>query len=141
MDKVDTLKLYNEALDRLIAGKPVNVTRGARINNDAVSVEAGRGKGSIKKSRPGYADLIARIDAAALKQSQPKREAADRAHRMSSRVEELEEKLDAALSREMSLVYELLSVRKELSRLTDEKVVPIRRSETPRTKPRNKTTE
>ena len=130
MDQEETLKLYNEALDRLIAGKPTNVSKGARINNDAVSLEAGRGKGSIKKSRAGYAALIARIDAAALEQSQPKRDAADRAHRMSGRVADLELQLDAALGREMSLVYELLSVRKQLANLTDEKVIPIRRSKT-----------
>lgn len=130
MDQEATLKLYNEALDRLIAGKPVNVSKGVRINNDAVSLEAGRGKGSIKKSRAGYAALIARIDAAALTQSQPKRDAADRAHRISARAADLEKQLDAALGREMSLVYELLSVRKQLASLTDEKVIPIRRSKT-----------
>lgn len=141
MDQEETLKLYNEALDRLIAGKPANVSKGARINNDAVSLEAGRGKGSIKKSRAGYAALIERIDAAALKQSQPKREAADRAHRMSGRVADLEEKLDAALGREMSLVYELLSVRKQLASLTDEKVIPIRRSKTSSKKTQSNATE
>jgi hypothetical protein len=141
MDQEETLKLYNEALDRLIAGKPAIVSKGARINNDAVSLEAGRGKGSIKKSRVGYAALIARIDAAALKQSHPKREAADRAHRMRGHVADLEEKLDAALGREMSLVYELLSVRKQLASLTDEKVIPIRRSKTSSKKTQSNATE
>lgn len=127
MDHKATLALYEQALDRLVAGKPLNVTKGARINNDAVSMEAGRGKGAIKKSRVGYSDLIARIAAAASKQLQPKREAADRVQRMNGRVKELEERLDAALGREMSLVYELLSVRKQVAQLSDEKVVPIRR--------------
>jgi hypothetical protein len=140
MDQKETLKLYNEALDRLILGKPTNVPKGTRINNDAVSLEAGRGKGSIKKSRTGYTALIERIDAAALIQSQPKREAADRVHRMSSRMSDLEEKLDAALGREMSLVYELLSVRKQLASLTSEKVIPIRRSKTSRKETQNDAT-
>ncbi|MGX9696675.1 hypothetical protein ACWYXK_06780 [Janthinobacterium lividum] len=141
MEQEHALKLYNEALDRLVAGKPVNVAKGTRINNDAVSLEASRGKGSIKKSRAGYANLILRIDAAALQQSQPKREATDRAHRKSERVKELEEKLDAALGREMSLVYELLSVRKQLAGLTDEKVVPIRRGQAPIRKTQSNFTE
>ena len=38
---------YFEALERLKA-------RNAPINNDAVSLEAGSGRGSIKKSRPAY---------------------------------------------------------------------------------------
>jgi hypothetical protein len=108
----EALQLYNEALDRLIAGKPTKVVKGTRINNDAVSIEAGRGKGSIKKSRRGYADLVARIDAAAAEQAKPKREAADRTHRLNSRVQDLEKKLEAALSRELSLVHELFAARK-----------------------------
>jgi hypothetical protein len=141
MEQEKALKLYNEALDRLIPGKPVNVQKGTRINNDSVSLEAGRGKGSIKKSRAGYTDLIAHIDEAALKQSQPKRDAAERTHRMNSRVAELEEKPDAALGREMSLVYELLSVRKQLAILTDEKIVPIRRNKGSTTKSQHSVTE
>jgi hypothetical protein len=127
----EALQLYNEALDRLVAGKPTKVMKGARINNDTVSIEAGRGKGSIKKSRRGYAELIARIDAAAAEQAKPKRNAADRAQRLNSRVQDLEEKLDAALSREMSLVYELLAARKLIAKLTGDKVVPIRRGDEP----------
>lgn len=131
MEHEEELQLYNESLDRLVAGKPTKVMKGARINNDTVSIEAGRGKGSIKKSRRGYAELIARIDAAAAEQAKPKRNAADRAQRMNSQVRDLEEKLDAALSREMSLVYELLAARKLIAKLTGDKVVPIRRGTEP----------
>jgi hypothetical protein len=49
---------YFAALERLKA-------RGEPISNDAVALEAGSGRGSIKKSRPAYAELIAAIDAAA----------------------------------------------------------------------------
>ena len=127
MEHDESIKLYNEALDRLVSGKSIRVKKGTKITNNAVSLEADRTKGSIKKSRTGYADLIARIDAAAAEQSKPKREAVDRAHRMSSQVSDLEDKLDAALGREMSLVYELFEVREKLKKLTGDKVVPIRR--------------
>lgn len=127
MDQNDTLKLYNEALDRLIKNVSINVDKGTKITNDAVSLEAGRGKGSIKKSRPGYADLIARIDAAAEEQRKPKREVEDLKHRLKSQIKDLEGKLDAALAREMSLVYELLAVRRQVAKLTGEKVIPMRR--------------
>lgn len=127
MNQQETLKLYEEALDRLVAGRPINVAKDIKITNDAVSLEAGRGKGSIKKSRPGYADLIARIAEAAAVKSKPKNEAAERVRRMASKVQALEEKLEAALSREMSLVYELFEVKAELVKLTGGRVVPIRR--------------
>ncbi|SIT50083.1 conserved hypothetical protein [Paraburkholderia piptadeniae] len=53
--QVDT---YFAALERLTA-------RGEPNSNDAVALEAGSGRESIKKSRPAYAELIAAIDAAA----------------------------------------------------------------------------
>lgn len=127
MDQEQALKLYNDALDRLIEGKPINVEKGVKINNDNVSVEAGRRKGSIKKSRLGYEGLIARIEMAATNQAKPKRDAADRVLRLKAQVSDLEDKLDAALGREMSLVYELLAVRKELAAVTGDKVIPIRK--------------
>mgnify|MGYP000194508144 CR=1 FL=1 len=61
----DILKDYFEALERLKKGKPTNVPKGTRITNDSVSLEAGRKKGTIKKSRPIFSDLIEAIDAAA----------------------------------------------------------------------------
>lgn len=48
---VQPLAEYFAALERLKAGKPRIVPKGSRITNDAISLEAGRGKGSIKKSR------------------------------------------------------------------------------------------
>ena len=54
---------YFEALERLKG-------RGAPINNDAVAIEAGSGRGSIKKSRLAYAELIAAIDMAATEQAE-----------------------------------------------------------------------
>ena len=56
---------YEEALERLKTGKPIRVAVGTRITNDAVSLEAGRGKGTIKKSRASFAKLILEIEAAA----------------------------------------------------------------------------
>lgn len=128
MDQEQALKLYNDALNRMIEGRPINVEKGAKINNDNVSVEAGRRKGSIKKSRAGYDGLIARIESAATNQAKPKRDAADRVLRLKAQVSDLEDKLDAALGREMSLVYELLAVRKDLAAVTGDKVIPIRKT-------------
>lgn len=59
----ESLADYFLALERLKA-------RRAAINNDAVSIEAGRKKGSIKKSRPVFAKLIAAIEAAVAEQAE-----------------------------------------------------------------------
>jgi len=126
MDQTVAIKAYDDALDRLKAGKPLRVPKGTRICNDAVSLEAGRGKGSIKKSRPGYAQLVERIEAAARKQAEPQQHAANREVRNSERIKDLEAKLDAALARELSLVYELFEVKKTIEKLNGEKIIPIR---------------
>jgi hypothetical protein len=53
----ESLSASFTALERLKCRK-------AKINNDAGAIEAGRKKGSIKKSRPQFTLLIAAIDAA-----------------------------------------------------------------------------
>lgn len=53
---------YFEALQRLIDNKPVNVPKGSKINNDTVALEAGRKRGSIKRGRELFSELIEAID-------------------------------------------------------------------------------
>lgn len=55
------MHLYFEALRRLQEDNPIVVPKGTKISNDAVSLEAGRKKGSVKRSRPEFAGLIAAI--------------------------------------------------------------------------------
>ncbi len=54
---------YYAALERLKANKPNVLVKGSAINNDTVAMEAGRKRGSIKKSR--HAALIEAIEQAA----------------------------------------------------------------------------
>ena len=54
---------YYAALERLKANKPEVLPKGSAINNDTVAMEAGRKRGSIKKSR--HAALIEAIELAA----------------------------------------------------------------------------
>ena len=53
---------YYAALERLKANKPIILPKGSAINNDTVAMEAGRKRGSIKKSR--HAALIEAIELA-----------------------------------------------------------------------------
>lgn len=56
---------YRDALQRLVTGKPINVPKDSAINNDSVALEAGRKRGTIKKSRSEHSQLIEEIRTAA----------------------------------------------------------------------------
>lgn len=115
----DPLADYFAALDRL-------KKRRAKINNDAVAIEAGRTKGSIKKSRPVFAELIAAINAAATEQAQPRNDQIAKLTRAKETAEELRSQLDASHARELSLLAELYELRKQIASLVGSKVLPIR---------------
>jgi len=120
------LEDYFLALERLKKGHPNIVPKGTKITNDAVALEAGRGKGSIKKSRPSFIKLIQAIDDAAMEQAKPKNEQRDRMNIIKATSDNYRRELEAAFAREISLLHELYDVKKKLSRLTGDKVLPLR---------------
>lgn len=122
----DILPIYFEALERLKKGRPAVVPKGTKINNDAVALEAGRGKGSIKKSRPIFKDLIEAIDTAAAEQARPQVEVKERFDLAKGSADRYRGLWEEALAREVSLVRELYSVKMELKALTGSSVIPIR---------------
>jgi septal ring factor EnvC (AmiA/AmiB activator) len=103
---------YFAALERLKA-------RGEPISNDAVALEAGRGRGSIKKSRPAHAELIAAIDKAMTEQ-QETRVAVNPVPGLKSDIEELKRRLDQSLDREVALLHELYDLRAKVNQLSEE---------------------
>lgn len=117
---------YFGALERLKAGRPQVVPKGSKITKDAVSIEAGRGKGSIKKCRGVFAELIGAIALAGAEQSRPAFEQMQKLARTRGVAEQCRRDLEAALAREISLLKELYELRKRLARLTGDKVIPIR---------------
>jgi hypothetical protein len=126
----DILQDYFDALERLKRNKPVNVPKDTKITNDSVSLEAGRKKGTIKKSRPVFSDLIEAINAAFTAASKPQdamREQLDQAKAEAARYRILWEE---ALAREVSLVKEFWDAReawaKEREAIGSGKVTPIR---------------
>jgi len=121
-----TLQDYFAALERLKQGRPNTAPKGTRITNDAVALEAGRGKGSIKKSRPIFADLIQAIDEAAVAQSQPKNTEKERLRKAKDGAEQCRRAFEAALAREVSLLREVYALKKQLAKLTGAKVLPLR---------------
>lgn len=117
---------YFLALERLKVGRPVRVSKGSKITNDAVSLEAGRGKGSIKRSRDVFAELILAIDEAAAEQAKGQNKQKAQMEKAKISAEQCRADLEAALARELSLLAELYEVKKRLAQLTGEKVLPIR---------------
>lgn len=120
---------YFEALERLKKGKPINVPKGSKITNDNVSLEAGRKKGTIKKSRPVFKELISAIDAAATEHRQPTDDAKAVLDAAKADVARYRALWEEALSREVSLVKQLWEEQrqwaKEKASLTGEKVTSI----------------
>ena len=53
---------YWAALNRLQTNSPIHLPKGSPINNDTVALEAGRKRGSIKKSRKIFIELISAIN-------------------------------------------------------------------------------
>lgn len=126
---LDILQDYRDALARLIRGKPENVPKGTKITNDSVSLEAGRKKGTIKRSRPIFKDLIDEINAAAAEQLKPEDAQKARIDQLKAEVSKYRTLWEEALTREVSLVKQLWDERQEWSKkeaeLTGEKVVTI----------------
>jgi hypothetical protein len=108
---------YYAALQRL-------VERGSPISNDAVALEAGSGRGSIKKSRPAYAELIAAIDHAAREQADAK-VTADPTPALRLEIQTLTQRLDQALEREVCLLHEVYTLREENRLLKTGRLVAV----------------
>ena len=117
---------YWEALERLRVNKPRNVPINTRITKDSVSLEAARGKGSIKKSRPTFSTLINEIEIAAIAQVQFENIEQVRLKKVKETARNYRLELEAALEREISLILELYSLKKQLSAITGQNVLPIR---------------
>lgn len=126
MDSFKSLNDYYEALQRLKAGKSRIIPKRARITNDAVSLEAGKSKGSIKRSRDVYADLIKSIKEAAEEQKNPEREQKLKLEKAKNSEKQYRDELDAALAREVSLLKELYEIKKKLAKLDGSNILPIR---------------
>jgi hypothetical protein len=117
---------YFEALERLKKGQPRVVPKGTKITNAAVSLEAGRGKGTIKKSRPIFADLITAIDAAASERPDPQVALKGRLESAKSAASKYRGLWEDALAREASLLMELCEAKRTIAKLTGGTVLPIR---------------
>ncbi|MEW8052014.1 MAG: hypothetical protein AB2784_08280 [Candidatus Thiodiazotropha endolucinida] len=118
----DVLSDYFEALDRLKNYKSIIVPPGSRISNDTVALEAGRGRGSIKKSRPAFTPLIKAINDAAKAQALTRDDTKIKAEKHRNTADKYRQLWEEALSRELSLILELHELKTELSKLKSNKI-------------------
>lgn len=122
---------YLSALDRLERDEPEILPKGTFINNDTVALEAGRKRGSIKNLR--YPDLCkAIVEAAKRQQAQisairvssvegvTRSDEADKA--LKEKYKTLERDYKIALQKNISLVYEVFTLRKKVSELEQKQV-------------------
>lgn len=109
----DTLNVYFEALERLKKGRPTCISRGSRITNDAVAIEAGRGKGSIKKSRPIFKALIEEIAQAAEEQAKSTDKTTEQLISAKAEAKKYRKLWEEALEREVSLLREVYTLKTE----------------------------
>ena len=126
MTQTNSIDDYFEALERLKKGRPTVIPKDSKITNDAVASEAGRGKGSIKKSRPMFANLIIAIDQAAAEQASPQNAQKERLAKAKLSSDRYRLELEASQARELSLLNQFYELKKELMQLTGKKVLPLR---------------
>lgn len=104
---------YYAALDRLANNKPIRLPKGTQISKDAVALEAGRKRSSIKKSRPMFEKLISDIEAKALQQGKPKQESKDTFEKLKSEKEHYRNLYHNALNRELMLVKRIADLERQ----------------------------
>ena len=116
---MSTLNEYYAALERLKANKPMVLPKGSAINNDTVALEAGRKRGSIKKSR--HAALVQAIELAAqqagqnvLSPTQQIEQAKSKTKAVKSDYEQLQEDYEILLEKCTSLLMENFELRQKM---------------------------
>ena len=115
---MNALNEYYAALERLKANKPTTLPKGSAINNDTVALEAGRKRGSIKKSR--HAALVEAIEQAAqaagqnvLSPAQQIEQAKTKTKAVKSDYEQLKEDYEKLLEKCNSLLLENFELKQK----------------------------
>lgn len=107
---------YFDALERLRVNKPIIVPKNTKITKDSVAIEAGRKKGTIKKSRAVFNELIIKIDEVAKAKSSPTSELKENITKYKVKSNEYRELYESALNRELMLIEQLNEMQKELKK-------------------------
>lgn len=110
----EVLQEYEAALQRLIENKPNILPPGSKITINNVCLEAGRGKGSIRKDRACFDQLREKTKTAAAKQKK------DNSAKPNKGAEKLFKDLyHESLARELMLILQIDELDKDLSALSN----------------------
>ena len=103
-------KVYEDALERLISGNPKRVPVGTKISFDSVSMEAGRGRGSLKSSRLNHAAIRKKILEAKKNLDGPVNHDAKRLMSQVQKAKTYRELYESSLNRELMLMQKLFDL-------------------------------
>ncbi|WP_248750652.1 hypothetical protein [Pseudomonas sp. MWU15-20650] len=110
----DVILQYETALQRLVENKPNILPLGSKITINNVALEAGRGKGSIRKDRECFDELREKTKTAAAKQKK------ENSAKPSKGAEKLFKDLyHESLARELMLISQIDELNKDLSALSN----------------------
>jgi phenylalanyl-tRNA synthetase alpha subunit len=112
----DTLEEYFEALERLKSNNPINVPKNSKINNDSVALEAGRKRGSIKKSREMFVELIEAINNASQESTAEYDKLESKIHKLKSTADNYKEMYEKAINRELMYLARINELEKLLKK-------------------------
>lgn len=124
---MSVLDEYYEALNRLVNNKPVILNKYTNITNDNVAIEAGRKKGSIKKSRESFVELIKAIDEASERQKIKSKDVKTKYEKAKLQSENYRKMYETSLSRELMLIKRIYDLESELSDERNSKIVNIKK--------------
>lgn len=120
--------IYWDALNRILAGKPLIVSKDAPITYDLVALEAGRARGSIRAERTQFATLRQAIRDAAAAQAPPPtkaptRQEKDKLKAKNREIADLKNECDEVRSRELMLLRYIDELEREIVRLRKPRLV------------------
>ena len=110
----DVILQYETALQRLVENKPNILPLGSKITINNVALEAGRGKGSIRKDRECFDQLREKTKAAAAKQ---KKENSAKPNKGAEKL--FKDLYHESLARELMLISQIDELDKNLSTLSN----------------------
>lgn len=111
---MSAIKQYYEAFERLKNNKPINVPIGSKISNDTVALEAGKKRGTIKKSREVFVVLIEEIETYNMKKNEPIAQREAEINKYKTKAKEYKKLYEEALNRELMLLERLNELEKRL---------------------------
>lgn len=111
---MNNLQEYYDALQRLKDNRPKVVPKGSKINNDTVALEAGKKRGSIKRSREVFIPLIEEIKSIQANEQAPKIKYEERIEKYKNKCKEYKSLYEGALNRELMLIERINELEKTI---------------------------